>query len=301
MDIDDIIKQAQEHENDPSGFAIERDGKKHSLTIGEATDAMEAVLKGMARNMAVAYLRDEYRTSFPDLVIDDMARRYVDKATGAIPGMLFDIVKKDLTPHKESNPADELNVIMEEIDNASSEVEFLEGMEKLKELALRDCPEAQYNVGYLLYMNLDFMDSDKEAYTEAAKWLKMASDNGIVEADNHLGTLYADGKGVEKDIPEAIRLLTRASEAGMPYAQSRLAHIHYFGQGVPVNKAEAYRWYSKAAEQGEGEAQFVLGKMFFEGDPVKKDWNKALEYLEPSLYKGYIDARAMIEEIKSKA
>ena len=96
MDIDNILKQVEATEASESGFCIDRNGNRYSLTIGEASDAMQALLKQMSRRMAITWLKEQHHTSFPDLVLDDMSRRYSEKAMQMIPLVLLDIVKADL-------------------------------------------------------------------------------------------------------------------------------------------------------------------------------------------------------------
>ena len=190
-----------------------------------------------------------------------------------------------------------MNSLLDKIENAEDELEFEKAFREILKLAEQGIPEAQYNVGYLMYMNPDLFGDD--ANQDAALWFKKASDAGIPEAQRYLGQMYRDGEGVDRNIEEAIRLLSLASEHDLPYAQSALAHIYYFEKYGHVDKAKAYLWYSQAAMHGEGEAQYILGKMYYEGDLVPKNWKLALEFLEPALWKGYADSRRIIEEIKA--
>jgi TPR repeat protein len=56
---------------------------------------------------------------------------------------------------------------------------------------------------------------------------------------------------VPKDQAEAVRWFLRAAEQGLAEAQNNLGWVYANGFGVPKDKAEAARWYRKAAEQGE--------------------------------------------------
>jgi len=47
-------------------------------------------------------------------------------------------------------------------------------------------------------------------FTEAVKWYRKAAANGLKEAQFKLGTCYADGKGVSKDLIESYAYLNLA-------------------------------------------------------------------------------------------
>ena len=85
-----------ETENSPCGFCIMRDGKDYQLTVAEATDAMNALLCLEGKSMAATYLKKAHNTTFPDVVLNDMAKRYAQKAMNAIPLLLDRIVRDDL-------------------------------------------------------------------------------------------------------------------------------------------------------------------------------------------------------------
>ena len=56
-------------------------------------------------------------------------------------------------------------------------------------------------------------------YAEAAKWYRKAADQGDIEAQNELGSLYGTGQGVPKDYVEAYRWfeLAASRDAGADF------------------------------------------------------------------------------------
>ena len=74
-----------------------------------------------------------------------------------------------------------------------------------------------------------------------------------------LASCYENGNGVEKELGEAARWDRMAAEQGYPEAQTELGHCYAAGDGVENNLAGAVAWYRKAADQGDAEAQLVLG------------------------------------------
>ena len=77
--------------------------------------------------------------------------------------------------------------------------------------------------------------------------------------------------GVPKDAAEAARWFRLAAEQGHADAQFYLAVLYNTGMGVLKDAAEAVRWYRLAAEQGDAHAQYGLGLMYANGRGVLKD------------------------------
>ena len=73
--------------------------------------------------------------------------------------------------------------------------------------------------------------------------------------------MSANGMGVgpEIDAAEAATWYRLAAEQGHATAQNNLGGMYADGRGVPQDDAEAVRWYRQAAEQREAEAQYNLG------------------------------------------
>src|SRR5207253_2871509 len=59
----------------------------------------------------------------------------------------------------------------------------------------------------------------------AAKWFRLAANQGSAAAQNSLGVLYEEGLGIRTDIVEAIHLFRMAAEQGEPRAQANLARM----------------------------------------------------------------------------
>ena len=69
------------------------------------------------------------------------------------------------------------------------------------------------------------------------------------------------------------------------------------GQGVKQDYFKAVEWYQKAAEQGYAEAQFTLGLMYFAGLVVKQDYSKAKEYFGLACDNKYQDGCDMYKKL----
>lgn len=71
--------------------------------------------------------------------------------------------------------------------------------------------EAQYYVARIHANGMDNVDID---YSEAARWYRMAADQGYAEAKQELGYLYERGLGVPQDALKALNLQREASGLG---------------------------------------------------------------------------------------
>ena len=82
----------------------------------------------------------------------------------------------------------------------------------------------------------------------AARWYRLAADQGLAKAEYSLGRLYFSGEGVRQDRAEAVKYFRRAAVQGYALAQHRLASAYELGLGVARDLAEAHWWYSLAAD-----------------------------------------------------
>ncbi len=86
--------------------------------------------------------------------------------------------------------------------------------------------------------------------TEAARWFRLAGEQGDANAQNNIGAMYAAGRGVPQDYAKALKWFQLAAEHGHAGAQNNLGIMYDRGEGVPRDDAEAVKWYRLAAEQG---------------------------------------------------
>ena len=85
-------------------------------------------------------------------------------------------------------------------------------------------------------------------YANAARLLEPWAEQGVVQAQYTLGTLYAFGQGMAPDPSRAVRWLRAAAEQGHLEAARALGNIYVSGLGVPRDEAEAVKWFNKVAE-----------------------------------------------------
>jgi uncharacterized protein len=95
---------------------------------------------------------------------------------------------------------------------------------------------------------------DRGDYATAVRLLRPLADQGNAQAQNGLGAMYYNGKGVAQDFKEAVKWYRLAAVQGYASAQVNLAAMYYEGQGVVEDFIRAYMWFSIAAANGSPDA-----------------------------------------------
>jgi len=114
--------------------------------------------------------------------------------------------------------------------------------------------QAQYNIATKLVQ-----DSGADNLKEAIKWLDLASQQGLAEAQTALGVmLYYGNDALSKDRITALQYLEAAAEKNNPEAYFNLGAINYAEAGSLTPNAIHYL--RKSAELGNTEAQLLLNQ-----------------------------------------
>jgi hypothetical protein len=106
-------------------------------------------------------------------------------------------------------------------------------------------------------------DGLPQDYAEAARWFRLAAEQGNSWAQCNLGTLYAEGHGVPKAWREAVKWWRLAADQGHVTSQFNLGNW-YSNQGRDLKTAAEY--YRQAAEQGHERAAEALRLAADEGE-----------------------------------
>lgn len=122
--------------------------------------------------------------------------------------------------------------------------------------------KSQYRLGlWYLYGSEHQAPTDRDP-TKALEWLTRAAEQGISEADEYLGVIYAPDlghvapnenvsiptrkiiidKGPPRDYAEAARWFLKSAEFGNINSQYYLSYLYRDGLGVPQDDQEAYFW-----------------------------------------------------------
>lgn len=88
--------------------------------------------------------------------------------------------------------------------------------------------------------------------------LKPLVEQGDRRAEEELGAIYDQGRGIAPDPAVAALLYREAAHQGSGAAQVNLAKMYLKGRGVPINPVEAYAWADAAAANGEPGGQRII-------------------------------------------
>ncbi|MEI6559879.1 MAG: caspase family protein [Rhodospirillaceae bacterium] len=121
----------------------------------------------------------------------------------------------------------------------------------------------------------------------AAALYQRAASLGDPQAQNGLGVLLEDGRGVAADAVAAARSYRQAALRGLAEAQYNLGVLLEAGRGVTRNEAEAALWYQKAADQGSAEARVSLALLLESGRGVGRDLAGAARFYRLAAGQGH--------------
>ncbi|MBH0201855.1 MAG: sel1 repeat family protein [Nitrospira sp.] len=91
-------------------------------------------------------------------------------------------------------------------------------------------------------------------YLEAKYWFKKSADQGHAGAQVNLGTLYSLGQGAPYSDHMALFWFQRATEQRNALAFAKIGMMYERGRGVPQSLVEAHMWYNLSAAYGEKRA-----------------------------------------------
>lgn len=130
----------------------------------------------------------------------------------------------------------------------------------------------------------------KEDKPQAVNYLKLAAEQGHVEAQNILGDCYFNGIGTAKDAEMAVRWLRLPAERGYVSAQFNLGVCYKNGEGVDKDEHQALKWLQQAAEQGHTKAMLILGELYVM-DEALKDEDQAIFWLQQAADREDVEAK----------
>ena len=122
---------------------------------------------------------------------------------------------------------------------------------------------------------VDTSTNMRAEYEATAKELRKSAEGGDASAQNKLGLLYYEGKGVPQDYRQAKQWFEEAAKQGHAGAQTNLGTIYLHGEGAPQSDRMALFWFSQAAEQQDALAFAKLGLMYAQGRGVLQDFIQA--------------------------
>lgn len=188
------------------------------------------------------------------------------------------------TAQTESSGSSE-NPVQELLDQGSqyyAQNNFTEAFRVYKQAADDGNSEAQNWVG-LLYDQGKGVGEDQ---TEATDWYRKSAEQGNPFGQYNLGAQYYNGEGIEQDYKQAFDWYTKAAEQGNTSAENGLGDLYYFGYGVTQSNSDAVQWYRRAADHGNAFGQYNMGWMYENGYGVDKNVDQAVRLYQSSAKQG---------------
>ena len=137
-------------------------------------------------------------------------------------------------------------------------------------------------------------------YETAAKEFLPLAENGDHRAMYALGSMYAAGHGVPRDLKEALKWFRKAATYGRPDAQYKIGVMYDRGLGLKQDYRKALNWYGKSAKSGFGLAQYKIGQMYVVGHGVKQNFIKAYAWLKSAISQGVEDKDGTLAALTSE-
>ncbi len=119
--------------------------------------------------------------------------------------------------------------------------------------------------------------------------MKLAT-KGNAEAQFKVGDMYETGFGVKTNMKEAELWTHKAAKQGHETAKFKLLYWDMKKNGMKGGNRAKYEALMKKAEAGNGQAMLYVGKMNAHGVGVKKNYDKALDWLNKATFIGVTEA-----------
>ena len=148
---------------------------------------------------------------------------------------------------------------------------------------------------YLLGLTYEHGDGVEVNPRAAIECFEKASVD-VPKAKYCLGRIHFlnDSPGIQ-DAPRAIKWLKLAADDGVTDAQSMLGEIFLRGVNVEANASKAYEWFKLAADKGHAHANYQLARLCLEGTGVKPDQNLGIRYMMKAASMGIEEASEWIK------
>jgi uncharacterized protein len=155
-------------------------------------------------------------------------------------------------------------------------------MQEWKPLAEEGNAGAQNNLG-VMYLNGRGVQKDA---VQAVQWFRKAAEQGNSDSQTALGVMYRNGVGVLPDYPQAVMWLRKGAVKNVN-AQLILAEMYLNGDNVQKNITTSVELYELAANQGNADAQYSLGVIYRDGSGVVQSYQEAMKWFQAAAQSGH--------------
>lgn len=123
-------------------------------------------------------------------------------------------------------------------------------------------------------LNKERVSAATRDYIQAVKWYRKAADQGHAGAQNGLGEMYENGRGISRDYIQAAKWYRKAAKQGDFSAQHNLGKLYSSGRGVSQDNVRALMWLNLAAEH--------MYSKFPSRDRLEEDRDELIEKMTPA-------------------
>lgn len=129
-------------------------------------------------------------------------------------------------------------------------------------------------------------DVSQKELEEASHWYLLAANQDFAAAQNNLGAMYLDGRGVGRDEGLAQSYYRRAAQQGNAESETNLALL-ILRKHTPGEAHEALDWLTRAAKQGFAPAEAQLAQIYLDGMLLPPDDAQAVELFREAAVQHY--------------
>ncbi|WP_159711274.1 tetratricopeptide repeat protein [Geminicoccus flavidas] len=164
--------------------------------------------------------------------------------------------------------------------------------------------DAQLRLANLLYLGEGGVPRNlveaARYYDQAHKLIEPRADEGDAQAQEWMGDLYREGRGVPQNGDFAVYWYTQSAQAGRVSSYVKLARMFERGEaGVAVDVEQALRYYELAGQNDDAQSLFNIAKRYADGDGVTVDKVRAVELFERAARLGDSRAYARLGDLYS--
>ena len=190
--------------------------------------------------------------------------------------------------------------VLEDGPDATS-ADRLHALDLYRDAANQNLIDAQLRLANLLYLGegvpRDLVEAAKY-YDRARALIEPRADAGDAQAQEWMGDLYREGRGVEQNGDFAVYWYTQSAQVGRVSSYVKLARMFERGEaGVAVSPEEALRYYELAGQNDDAQSLFTIAKRYADGDGVTVDKVRAAELFERAAKAGDTRAYARLGDL----
>ena len=139
-------------------------------------------------------------------------------------------------------------------------------------------------------------------FQKALPIIQDLAQRGDAIAQSHLGLMYFNGDGVDKDFNKASYWYEKSATSGLIHqatvdAMFQLAVLFKGYGGHPKDMARMIHWLEQAGNAGDVEAMNQLGLLFYDGQGVTKDYAKAFEWFSKAAAKNHPESQSFMGDL----